>query len=204
MQTTPQIWSLPAQTPQASQALREQGGVVASLRFASSISREQARLSLRQSLKEMLAAAYEVSVSQIDVDNRRGCAPEIRWSSDDPFLKLTCSFAYEAEFAVFALAHDRPVGIDIVKCTTNFDWRDTARIYLGAVETSRLESCPSEQQTSEFFRAWSGLEAALKCLGLPLQEWTSDLALQLEQCQIAHVALDQNHMCAMATPIYAK
>ncbi|MBI3711730.1 MAG: 4'-phosphopantetheinyl transferase superfamily protein [Burkholderiales bacterium] len=140
----------------------------------------------------------------MSIDDRRGSAPQICLRSHGHLTRFAASFAYEGEYAVFALAEGGSIGIDLVNGNTSFDWRETARLYLGGAESQRIEQCSPDQQIREFFRAWSGLEARLKCLGLPLQEWTIDLAQQLEQCQIAHVVLEQSYMCAIATLFYAK
>jgi 4'-phosphopantetheinyl transferase len=57
-----------------------------------------------------------------------------------------------------------------------------------------LNGTPAPQRQAAFARAWSSHEACLKCLGMPLQEWSPALATRMRSCRLVEIALPSNYI----------
>jgi 4'-phosphopantetheinyl transferase len=56
-------------------------------------------------------------------------------------------------------------------------------LYLSPQVFERLKNLDIALGFKTFLQCWTQHEAALKCCGLPLQEWNADLALALANCK---------------------
>jgi phosphopantetheinyl transferase (holo-ACP synthase) len=94
---------------------------------------------------------------------------------------LALSFSYEGPWAAYAWQEDAAIGIDLFSLAPAdwqgqpAHWRQVAHDYLGAAARQRIFALPPVEQARAFAQAWAGHEAALKCLGQPLQEWQASL-----------------------------
>jgi 4'-phosphopantetheinyl transferase len=67
--------------------------------------------------------------------------------------------------ALYALAADREVGVDVEQEDRRVDAVRVARRVFGAEEATRLSGLEPAARTREFLRAWVRYEATVKCLG---------------------------------------
>jgi phosphopantetheinyl transferase len=99
--------------------------------------------------------------------------------------------------SVAAIGRGCAVGVDLMQADPRTPamqgWRLVARDYLGQSVSLLLDNMPPTQRTVAFTEAWTRLESCLKCNGLPLTEWSSDLAHKSLNCHV--VALDLPANC---------
>jgi hypothetical protein len=57
-----------------------------------------------------------------------------------------------------------------------------ARDYLGEAACRQIAASAPHERSQFFATAWTRMEACLKCLQLPLAEWTPALQRELEAC----------------------
>lgn len=83
--------------------------------------------------------------------------------ADEPRLRFNLS--HSDGVALYALALDRDVGVDVELPRRAVDHVAIARRILGEAETQRLAALDPPAREREFLRAWVRWEAALKCRG---------------------------------------
>lgn len=74
-----------------------------------------------------------------------------------------------ALYALYALARDRAVGVDLERHDPALDPATLASIALAATEWAALRALPAEDQRAQFFRLWTAQEAYLKACGTGLR-----------------------------------
>lgn len=67
--------------------------------------------------------------------------------------------------ALFAVARDRAVGVDIERIQEVPEWPEIGRLCLPEEEFERLLKAPPEERTLAFIRSWTRAEAVLKARG---------------------------------------
>ncbi|MFC0348514.1 4'-phosphopantetheinyl transferase superfamily protein [Undibacterium danionis] len=162
--------------------------------------RTVSRTSLRTSVKQFLVLACAVNKDKIQLHAEAGQAPYAQVEQQRIFL----SFSYDQNYAVAAIHRYQNIGIDLLATAIDFDWRDVARLYLSPADNQGIANAPEEQQAKEFAACWAMHESRLKCCGLALQEWSAELDVQLNRCEV-HVlhshenfALPKNLVMALA------
>lgn len=82
--------------------------------------------------------------------------------------------------AVYALAYDREIGIDVERVRADFASAEIARRFFSRLEVESFLALRSEEQLSAFFRCWTRKEAYIKATGRglsqPLDEFDVTLA----------------------------
>lgn len=154
--------------------------------------RQRVRAALRATLGELLGAATaEISlISQ--PGNPLRLAP--------PWAQIGLSVSHEEGLSLAAINLNGEVGIDLVGLAAPFaDLEAVARDYLGPAATLALMALPPEHRTEAFARAWARHEACLKCLALPLQEWTPALASILGTCSAIDLPIKKGLLAVLAT-----
>lgn len=145
------------------------------IRLASSTLREVARQQVRAATGEALAAVLGIPPETIHIDSTPGQPPHITLDGDR--RRIGCSFSHEEGYSLAAVSLHGAVGVDLMRVYEVFDWQAVARDYLGPEACAALDATPADEKTLAFALAWSRHEAALKCHGMQLVEWSEDLAL---------------------------
>lgn len=194
------IYHLPDQRALASEQFRQHDLVVICLGIEPVSHRDFARLQIRQSLIEVIAAALGVAKSEVHLQSQQGQAPSAVIGQSTSQECLYLSIAHEEGYALAAICRHYPVGIDVVKISDAFAWKDTAMLYLGKATTQEIAAKPPAQQFQHFLWAWACHEARLKCLGTGLQEWREELAQQLSSihCEVDYVSWTSSYIVALA------
>lgn len=150
--------------------------------------RELVRTALRESLGRLLGCAPEA----VPLDIRPGQAPVLRL----PTRSIHLSITHEAGLSLAAIRVGGPVGIDLMACDDASlpDQEALAWDYLGPEAAATLHGAPAAARQVAFARLWTAQEACLKCLGLPLQEWSPALAGKIARCRIAALRLPANYI----------
>lgn len=154
--------------------------------------RERVRLALRVSLGKLLGCApHEVPLATV-----AGRAPRLA----PPASSVHLSISHEAGLSLAALRVGGPVGVDLMALADAElpDMLALARDYLGPQAAAELDRMPAPQRQPAFARAWTRHEACLKCLGLPLREWSPALARRIARCRTISLALPPAYVGAAA------
>lgn len=133
-------------------------------------SRSSARGAIRLALRAALAHELSVSIDLVDVVSSPGTAPRLAWPGGSAF----CSISHEEGLSVAAIHLHGPVGIDLMAVRDLPDWRPVARDYLGPETERRLAALAPADRPRAFAEAWTAREAALKCAGKALTEWSAE------------------------------
>jgi 4'-phosphopantetheinyl transferase len=82
---------------------------------------------------------------------------------------LCFNLSHSAGFAVYAIARERNLGIDVEHVRPESAGEDIAKRYFSAREVSDLRTLPAEARVEGFFHCWTRKEAYLKATGMGLQ-----------------------------------
>lgn len=113
--------------------------------------------------------------------------------------RIGLSISHSEGLSIAAIALDRAVGVDLVRIKDQSDALVVARDYLGPAAATRIAAIPRPERASAFALAWSAQEAKLKCLGLPLTEWSEALETRLSRCAVQPLALPEAWAGSVAT-----
>lgn len=158
--------------------------------------RDEARALVRTALRSCLAPLLDCVPATVPLHIEPGQAPRL----DVPGRSIHLSISHEAGLTLAAVRDGGRVGVDLMRATDAAlpDWQATAHDYLGPEATARILAVSAAQRPRAFARAWTRHEAALKCLGLPLSEWTPALARTLASCDLTDLALPAGYVGAVA------
>jgi 4'-phosphopantetheinyl transferase len=99
-----------------------------------------------------------------------------------PVRAATLSFnvSHTDGIAVYALAWNRRIGIDVERARKNFDAEQIAERFFSETERLALRQLPQEHRHEAFFRCWTRKEAYIKAIGQglshPLHQFDVSLA----------------------------
>jgi 4'-phosphopantetheinyl transferase len=83
--------------------------------------------------------------------------------------RLSFNLAHSAGLAVYSVAKERNLGIDVELIKPESAGEDIARRYFSTREVVDLMALPPEQRIEAFFHCWTRKEAYLKATGMGLQ-----------------------------------
>lgn len=126
----------------------------------------------RQILRELLAGYLGTDPYKVPLHFAQGHAPSLH--ADWQGMRLSISMSYSQDVALIAICPGALIGIDLTDVAPTPDWAQVASLYLGPESVSRLAALDGVSRDLMFAAAWAELEARGKCLGLGLQEWSSD------------------------------
>ena len=72
--------------------------------------------------------------------------------------------------ALFAVAADREIGVDVEHVRVDFATEDIARRFFSRVEVAAFNALPKDAQVAAFFRCWTRKEAYIKAIGRGMSE----------------------------------
>ena len=131
------------------------------------LSRLEARVHLRQAVREAAAQWLQLNIEAISVDSTLGQTPRLLLAGRAAGLSLT----HDEGISLAAIHLHGPVGIDVMRVQDIPDWANLARDYLGPPVEQELAACTASQRPAALAQAWTAREAALKYSGLQLAEW---------------------------------
>lgn len=141
------------------------------------------RAAARQLLRQRLAHYLQRPGPELALQFTPGQAPAVaaRWQG----LPLLLSLSYCGGQALVGICPGASLGLDLTAVTALPDWEGVARLYLGPLAVARLAGLEAGPRARQFARDWAGLEAAGKCLGLALEEWSAERQQRLDGCQLS-------------------
>ena len=157
--------------------------------------RDHARTLARAALTRALAAQLGCAPQALSVSDERGQPPRLAWATGGAAalgaIGLSISHAPALSLAAWRL--QGAVGVDLQAVPQEAKTADllhTAALYLGQNTAETLANKVQSAHFSIIFtQCWAQYEAALKCLGLGLAEYTPALAAQLAHVQTVRLAL---------------
>ena len=112
------------------------------------------------------------------------------------------SLSHAPGLSIAAIGRGACVGVDLMRIEDGIegdpDWVRLAHDYLGARVTAVLQATAPAERAVAFAKAWTRLEACLKCLGLALTEWSPALEKQLTACKVVTLDLSYAYSGSLA------
>lgn len=156
--------------------------------------REAARTMLRGALSVLLKRPPEA----VPLVSRPGHPVRL----DLPGTRIGLSVSHERGLTIAAIHPGGPVGVDLMRVEQRPgwlpDWESVARDYLGRESAHRIGELPPAERPCAFAAAWTGLEAGLKCHGMPLQEWNPAREATLMRCTLFRLDLPHGFIGTLA------
>lgn len=158
--------------------------------------RDSARQIVRRALGDALTKILAAKDGSIELLSSPG--QPIRLAP--PWSHIGISVSHEPGLSLAAVHLGGPVGIDLMRLGAPIaEIELLAHDYLGPAETLAIGTQPVEMRQLAFANAWTRLEARLKCLALPLNEWAPELEAQLATCTVTELAMPSGWIAAVAT-----
>ena len=146
--------------------------------------RDTARELARQALREVLGVLLDRTPETVPLASQPGHPIRL----DIPGLHAGLSVSHEPGLTIAAIHLAGEVGVDLMRVEQDpdwwSDWEMLARDYLGPQASDRIARQSSTQRVRAFVREWTRFEASLKCLAMPLQEWSPALDHDLMRCRL--------------------
>jgi 4'-phosphopantetheinyl transferase len=98
---------------------------------------------------------------------------------------LRFNISRSEELAVFAVGHDRELGVDVERLREDVDLEPLARRVLCGPELRALGRLEPEARREAFYRSWTRKEACLKALGLGLTVAPDELDVTGDHLKLA-------------------
>lgn len=174
------------------------GPIVLSIATPDTPIRDAARQLARDALREALGILLDRAPRDIPLISRPGEPLRL----DLPDCRVGLSLSHEPGLTLAAINMHGPVGIDLMRIERKIDWlsdwEPVAHDYLGPQAAARIGDLPHARRAEAFARAWTRLEARLKCRAMPLQEWSPALEQQLACCRTCDIALPEGLVGTLA------
>ncbi len=160
--------------------------------------RDGARALARSALRDALSILLDRPPSDIPLIS----VPAQPLRLDLPGAYIGLSLSHEPGLSLAAINVRGAVGIDLMRLGETEipapDREAVARDYLGPQAAAVIGALPAAAQAQAFARAWTRLEAGLKCLGMHLQEWSPELEQVLRRCQLLDLDVPRGFVGALA------
>ena len=158
--------------------------------------RDNARKAVRRALCTALSELLAAKKGRIALTSSPGQAIRLA----PPWSHIGISVSHEPGLSLAAIHLGGAVGIDLMRLGAPIaDIELLAHDYLGPAEAIAIGTQPTEMRQLAFAHVWTHLEARLKCLALPLNEWAPELETQLAACTVTELTMPSGWIAAVAT-----
>ncbi|HEU4844343.1 MAG TPA: 4'-phosphopantetheinyl transferase superfamily protein [Burkholderiaceae bacterium] len=158
------------------------------------------RVRVRAALAQLAARVLGVPLARITIASPPGQRPRIVLSGADGRGQSGptpgCAISHEDGLSLAALHLHGAVGVDLMRPQPVPDWAQLAHDYLGPQVASALAASPPARRPQALAQAWTAREAALKCRGLGLSEWTP--AAPDGHCRLHPLTLPEGYVGTLA------
>jgi 4'-phosphopantetheinyl transferase len=128
-------------------------------------------------LRELLGRYLHQSPADLEFSYEPHGKPFL--SAANASKRLCFNLSHSSGLAVYAIARERNLGIDVELIRPDFANEEIARRYFSVRELDDLRSLPPETRDEGFFHCWTRKEAYLKARGLGLQIPLDSFAVSL-------------------------
>jgi 4'-phosphopantetheinyl transferase len=143
-------------------------------------------------LRRILARYTEEKPEDLKFQYNSNGKPELIQS------KVRFNLSHSGDMALYAVALDWAVGVDIEKVKENINYKELAKRYFSEEEFNSIMSRPQSQQKAEFYRCWTRKEALLKAKGSSIAQLL-DKNVDTSNWSIADLdSLDSSYIAAVA------
>jgi 4'-phosphopantetheinyl transferase len=118
-------------------------------------------------LRELLGRYLQQAPASLEFSYGLHGKPSL--SGENASSGLCFNLSHSSGLAVYAIARERNLGIDVEHVRPESAGEDIARRYFSAREVSDLRMLPPEAKVDGFFHCWTRKEAYLKATGMGLQ-----------------------------------
>lgn len=123
-------------------------------------------IAARATLRSLLGRY--LGVAPLDLSFAANAYGKLSLSSPPEGERLHFNLSHSGEFALYAFAYEREVGVDIERMRANIEYTELATHYFSACECAALRALPEHLQEEAFFLCWSRKEAYIKARGMGL------------------------------------
>jgi 4'-phosphopantetheinyl transferase len=106
--------------------------------------------------------------------------------------ELSFNVAHSDQLALFALALNRRIGVDLERLRANLDYEQIAEQFFSPHERSALRALPADLKPEAFFNCWTRKEAFLKARGEGLSTPLDQFAVSLTPGEPARLLSNAN------------
>jgi 4'-phosphopantetheinyl transferase len=131
----------------------------------------------RAALRRIVGAYLDTDPSSVRVACAASGKPYL--AGPDRAERLEFNLSHSGEWALYAFALDRPVGVDVERIRPMPDLMDIARRFFAASEYEALRSLDGACRLEPFFACWTRKEAYLKARGPGLSAAMSEFAVSV-------------------------
>lgn len=164
------------------------------IRVITGQSRQAARQELRTVLRRMLAAWGNLSTDQLQLqETPRGPV----WFGQFGGHALDISLSYAEGEGWIGLLRDGFIGLDAMQGQLIPEAEDVSRHYLGGNASEAIRQ--STDPAMAFARAWTELEARIKCLKQELNECSATQAIRTNKCAVQSMVFPNRLIVTVAT-----
>jgi 4'-phosphopantetheinyl transferase len=128
-------------------------------------------------LRELLGKYLQQTPASLEFSHGKHGKPSL--SGANVSSGLCFNLSHSAGMAVYAIARERNLGVDVEHVRPEFGGEDIAKRYFSAREVSDLKTLPAEAKAEGFFHCWTRKEAYLKATGMGLQIPLGSFAVSL-------------------------
>lgn len=164
----------------------------------------------RARLRSLLRELLDCPPSRVALVNRVGGKPAL--GAEHSASGLRFNLSHSGSQVVFAVTHDREVGVDLEQARPVAEAATLAERFFSARESEHILGTSAVARAAEFLRCWTRKEAVVKALGgglhLPLDSFTIPLGphpapvrwadAQDERWTVADVDAPRGFFCAVA------
>lgn len=190
-------FELPSQVYDALTAFRQKRHVLIYCANSSTIDRSIIREHVRELLRHLLVLYAETSPENVCIDNQRGMVPTLFVNG----RKIHVSISHASGVSCAALSLDTKIGVDLVdlnEISAEDDLLPTAKLFLSPSIATSLAHSNRHEFRFNFGVEWAKREASLKCLGLPIIEWTQNDPCLPNEMIVEFMSIGSRYVLAQA------
>jgi len=119
-------------------------------------------------LREILGRYLRCAPARLVLSYTSSGKPALQSPPEAGALRFNVS--HSDELALFAVVHNREIGVDIERIRRDFAWKEIAERFFTSQEVGMLSSLPVNARHEAFLKCWTRREAYLKARGEGLSE----------------------------------
>jgi 4'-phosphopantetheinyl transferase len=135
-------------------------------------------------LRKLLGAYLRKSPAELEFSYGQHGKPAL--SGENSASGLCFNLSHSSGLAVYAIARQRNLGVDVEHIRPDFAGENIAKRYFSEREARGLQELPPEERVKGFFHCWTRKEAYLKATGMGLQIPLDSFSVSVSSDEPAH------------------